>query len=220
MKLIIGNKNYSSWSLRPWIAMKQMGIEFEEIRIPLYQSGSSEAIAQYSPAARLPILLDGNRTIWDSAAILEYLAERFPERPFWPQNIEARTVARCVSAEMHSGFFALREQMPMNCKARFLGKGKSPASEKDITRVRQIWNDCRSQFGEGGEFLLGEFSIADAVYAPVVLRFVTYGVEVNSVGQAYMDSMMKLPALQAWISAGIAETEAMSQYDDLYRNPG
>lgn len=219
MKLIIGNKNYSSWSLRPWIAMKQMGLEFEEVRIPLYRAESKAAILAYSPAGRVPILVDGDRTVWDSGAILDYLAERYPDLGWWPGDLQARTLARCVSAEMHSGFFALREKMPMNCKARFPGKGLTPESEADLARVRQIWSDCRSRFGQpsgAGEFLFGRFSIADAMYAPVVLRFVTYGVEVSEVEQDYLDAVLALPALQDWIAAGVAETEAMAHYDELY----
>lgn len=216
LKLIIGNKNYSSWSLRPWLALKQMGVTFEEIRIPLYRPAFAEEIAAYSPAGRVPILLDGERAIWDSAAILSYMAECYPDLPWWPADLEARTLARCVSAEMHSGFFGLREHMPMNCKARFPGKGLTPESEKDIARVRQIWSGCRETYGSKGDFLFGTFSIADAMYAPVVLRFLTYGVEVNAVEQAYMDAVLALPAMQEWVQAGLAETEAMPHYDNLY----
>lgn len=216
LKLIIGNKNYSSWSLRPWLALKQVGLAFEEVRIPLYRPEFAEEIAAYSPAGRVPILVDGERTIWDSAAILSYLAERYPDLPWWPGDLEARTLARCVSAEMHSGFFGLREYMPMNCKARFPGKGLTPESEKDIARVRQIWSGCRETYGSKGDFLFGGFSIADAMYAPVVLRFVTYGVDVNAVERAYMDAVLALPAMQEWVQAGLAETEAMPHYDNLY----
>ncbi len=216
LTLMIGNKNYSSWSLRPWLAMKQMGVEFEEIRIPLYQPGSAAVICEYSPAGRVPILQDGDRLIWDSLAILEYLAERDAEKFWWPETLEARTVARCISAEMHSGFLALRQQMPMNCKARFPGKGRTPESESDIARVRQIWTDCRSRFGESGEFLCGAFSIADAMYAPVALRFITYDVELSPLEAQYRDVILALPALQDWVVAGLAETETLPQYDLLY----
>ncbi|NJM56362.1 MAG: glutathione S-transferase family protein [Synechococcales cyanobacterium RU_4_20] len=216
MQLIIGNQNYSSWSLRPWLALKQMEVKFEEIRIPLYEPNSAAAIAQYSPSGRVPVLIDGAQTVWDSLAILEYLAERYPEQPWWPRDLAARTQARCISAEMHAGFFALREQMPMNCRARFPGQGRSPATDRDIARVRQIWSRCREQWGQGGAFLFGEFSIADAMYAPVVLRFVTYGVELNAIEQAYREAVLNLPALQDWLAAGLAETETIAQYDTLY----
>ena len=220
LTLVIGNKNYSSWSLRPWIAMKQMGLEFDEVLVPLYLPSSHEEILQYAPVAKVPILKDGDLTVWDTAAILDHLAERYPDKPWWPGDKAARAVARSVSAEMHSGFFALRTHMPMNCKAdkqvSGLAEADQAALEADIKRVKQIWQDSRSQFGAGGDFLFGQFSIADAMYAPVVWRFKGYNTAVDAAEQAYMDAMLALPAMQAWAEAGLAETETMAETDALY----
>ena len=221
LTLIIGNKNYSSWSLRPWIAMKQMGLEFNEIRIPLYLPETSAEILKYAPVAKVPVLQDGDLTIWDTAAILGHLAERYPDKHWWPGDKAARAVARSVSAEMHSSFLALRTHMPMNCRADKQVSGLTEAEQKaldvDIARVKQIWQEGRSQFSADGDFLFGQFSIADAMYAPVVWRFKGYNVAVDAVEQAYMDAMLALPAMQAWAEAGLAETETMTKTDNLYQ---
>lgn len=220
LTLVIGNKNYSSWSLRPWIAMKQMGLEFDEIRISLYLPESHGEILKYAPIAKVPVLKDGDLTIWDTAAILGHLAERYPDKPWWPGDKAARAVARSVSAEMHSSFLALRTHMPMNCRAdkqvSGLTDAEQTALDADIARVKQIWQDSRSQFGAGGDFLFGQFSIADAMYAPVVWRFKGYNVAVDGVEQAYMDAMLALPAMEAWAKAGLAEAESMAETDNLY----
>ena len=220
LTLIIGNKNYSSWSLRPWIAMKQMGLEFDEVLIPLYLPDSHAKMLRHAPVAKVPILKDGDLTIWDSAAILGHLAERYPDKPWWPGNKAARARARSVCAEMHSGFLALRTHMPMNCRADKQVSGLTDAEQKaldvDVARVKQIWQDSRRQFGAGGEFLFGQFSIADAMYAPVVWRFKGYNTAVDATEQAYMDAMLALPAMQAWAEAGIAESEHMAATDNLY----
>ena len=207
--LVIGNKNYSSWSLRPWLAMKQAGLTFEEIRIPLYQEGSAEEICKYSLAGKVPVLLHGSITVWDSLAICNYLAEQFPGLSWWPRKQEARAIARSISAEMHSGFMALRQHMPMNIRASLPGQGHLPEVMVDIERVKQIWVSCREQFQGDGAFLCGHFSIADAMYAPVVFRFLTYGVSLDQTCQAYVDSMLAIPALQDWIEAGKTETEVI-----------
>lgn len=209
LTLVIGNKNYSSWSLRPWLAIKQAGLTFDEIRIPLCQTGSAEEIRKYSPAGKVPILLHGSITVWDSMAICNYLAEQFPGLAWWPRKQNARAIARSISAEMHSGFMALRQHMPMNIRASLLGQGHLPEVMIDIERVKQIWVSCREQFQDDGDFLCGPFSIADAMYAPVVFRFLTYGVTLDHTCQAYVDSMLALPALQEWIAAGKAETEVI-----------
>lgn len=209
--LIIGNKNYSSWSLRPWLVMAHTGIAFEELRIPLYAPGSREHILQFSPAGKVPVLIDGDVVVWDSLAICEYLAEQHPQ--LWPQDVVARAHARSICAEMHSGFTELRRAMPMNCKASLPGLGRTPAVEYDIFRITAIWQDCRSRYAGGGEFLFGRFSIADAMYAPVVLRLRSYGVGLPPESQRWAEMIVALPAMQQWIAAGRAETEVLPQFE-------
>lgn len=211
MKLIVGNKNYSSWSLRPWLAMKVAGIGFSEVRIPLYGPGSKEQILAFSPAGKVPCLMDGGLAIWDSLAICEYLAEKTPA--LWPADPAARAVARSVSAEMHSGFQSLRSHMSMNIRKRYPDKGRTPEVLAEIARIVAMWSDCRGRFGTEGPFLFGRFSIADAMYAPVVLRFRTYAVELPAVCQAYADAVIALPAMQEWMEAARAETESLPQFE-------
>jgi glutathione S-transferase len=212
LTLVIGNKNYSSWSLRPWLAMKQFGLEFQEIRIPLYTPEAASQLSQYSPSRKVPVLLHGNQQIWDSLAICEYLAEEFPDFNWWPEDKNARTIARCISAEMHSSFQNLRQNMPMNCRAKLPGKGMALGVQKDIDRITTIWRDCRDQFGSGGDMLFGQFTIADAMFAPVVLRFVTYDVQLDHIAKNYVEAILAIPALQEWISAGKAEQEVIPAY--------
>ena len=203
MLLVIGNKNYSSWSLRPWLAMKALGLAFDEVRIPLYRAGSREEILRYSPAGRVPILRDGKTLVWDSLAILEYLAERHGQ--LWPADAAERAKARAVSAEMHSGFAALRQHMSMNTRKRYSGKGRTPEVLADIARIDTIWDEAK------GPFLFGAFTAADAMYAPVVLRFRTYEVEVRK--KSYMDAMLALPAMREWIEAAEREAESIPELD-------
>ncbi|HWK97606.1 MAG TPA: glutathione S-transferase family protein [Pseudolabrys sp.] len=207
LKLVIGNKNYSSWSMRPWIAMKAAGIAFEEILIPLYGPGSAEAILKYSPAGKVPILHDGDFAVWDSLAILEYLAEKFPDAQLWPSDAQARARARSVSAEMHSGFQALRQHCTMNL---WLPPKPRPMPDEvyaNMKRIETIWAECRAQYGQGGPFLFGKrFGNADAMYAPVVARFRNYGLPVGPATLAYMDAVMATPAWQEWEGAGLKET--------------
>lgn len=210
--LVIGNKNYSSWSLRPWLAMKQFGLNFNEIRIALYTPESSSQIRQYSPSGKVPVLLHDNLTIWDSLAIFEYLAEEFSNIYWLPEDKAARAVARSISAEMHSGFQSLRQNMPMNCRARFPGKGMTPEVQKDINRITAIWRECRQNFGTGGDMLFGKFTIADAMYAPVVSRFVTYGVQLDAICKKYAEAVFALPAMQEWLNAASNEQEIISSY--------
>ena len=205
MQLVIGNKNYSSWSLRPWIAMKVLGIAFDEVRIPLYQPGSKERILGYSKAGKVPILKDGDTVVWDSLAILEYLGERHSQ--IWPADRAQRAKARSISAEMHSGFAKLREHMSMNTRKRYPGKGRTPEVLADIARIDAIWSEAK------GPFLFGTFTAADAMYAPVVLRFRTYEVEVRK--KSYMDAMLALPAMREWIEAAEREVESIPE-QDLY----
>jgi glutathione S-transferase len=208
--LVIGNKNYSSWSLRPWIAMKVLDIPFQELRIPLYGPGATEEILRYSPTGKVPCLVAGATRVWDSLAILEYLAE---SHPLWPEAPAARAMARSISAEMHSGFPNLRQHMSMNVRRRYPGKGRTPESLVDIARIVAIWSECREQFGRPGDFLFGHFGAADAMYAPVVLRFRTYEVELPAACRAYADAMLALPAMREWIGAAERETEHIEKFD-------
>jgi glutathione S-transferase len=205
LTLIIASKNYSSWSLRPYLALAQTGQPFHEVVIGLDEPGTAAKIAQYSPSGRLPALRHGALSIWDSLAICEYLAESFPQARLWPEDKAVRAVARSVTAEMHSGFSALRQNMPMDIRGRKPGKGRAPGVAEDIVRIQALWNDCRSRFGQGGPFLFGHFTIADAFFAPVVTRFVTYEVELDAVGQAYRDTVLALPALKTWTEAARSE---------------
>ena len=211
LTLVVGNKNYSSWSLRPWLAMKVLGLEFEERRVSLYVPGAKEQLLGCSPAGKVPILIDGERRIWDSLAILEYLAESHPS--LWPAAPAARALARSISAEMHSGFAALRQHMSMNIRKRHPGKGRTPESLADVARIVAMWSDCRARFGAAGPFLFGAFGAADAMYAPVVLRFRTYAVELRPPCRAYADAVLALPALGEWIDAAGRETESLPQFE-------
>jgi glutathione S-transferase len=202
MLLVIGNKNYSSWSLRPWIAMKVLGIEFQEKRIPLYGPGAREQILRHSPAGKVPVLLHEKNIIWESLAILEYLAELHPA--LWPSDRAARAQARSISAEMHSGFPNLRSHMSMNIRKRYPAKGRTPEVLAEIERINSIWREAK------GPFLFGAFGAVDAMYAPVVLRFRTYEVESN---RKYMDAVLGLPAMKEWIAAAEREAESIPQFD-------
>jgi glutathione S-transferase len=213
LTLVIGNKNYSSWSLRPWLVLRQIGVPFGEVRIPLYRPDTLGELRAWSPSGLVPLLQDGGLKVWDSLAICEYLNERFPEHGLWPEDLAARAVARSVSAEMHSGFGALRQAMSMNIRGHYPDQGRTPECLKDIERILAIWTDCRSRFGTGGDFLFGRFGIADAMYAPVVLRFRTYGVPLEGAARDYADAILALPALRAWIADALAESERIAMFD-------
>ena len=213
LALVIGNKNYSSWSLRAWLALKQADIPFREIRISLYTDISRAEIKKYSPSGKVPALLDDGVTVWESLAIGEYLADKFPDRQLWPTDPAARALARAVSCEMHAGFSALRSHMSMNCRKLLPGKGRTPEVLKDIERISALWNDCRARFGRGGDFLFGKFSYADAMYAPVALRFVTYAVELDAVSTAYVNTVTTMPAIRQWLADARAETEVIPQFE-------
>jgi glutathione S-transferase len=205
LKLVIGNKNYSSWSMRPWIAMKAASIPFEEVVIPLYMPGSAEEILKYSPAGKVPILIDGDETIWDSLAILEHLAERFPDAKLWPADARARSHARAISAEMHGGFQPLRQHCTMNL---WLPPKPRPQPDEvlaNMRRIETIWSDCRNCYGKDGPFLFGSFGVADAMYAPVVARFHNYGLAVSAPARVYMEAVMALPAWREWHDAAMKE---------------
>jgi glutathione S-transferase len=211
--LVIANKNYSSWSLRPWLAMKVAGIPFEEIVIVLKQEDTQTRIREHSPAGKVPILKTETETIWDSLAILETLAERHPDARLWPADPVARAHARSISAEMHSGFAPLRNHYGMNVRRKIDHLAPTPEVDKDIARIEQLWADTRRDFGQGGPFLFGAFSIADAMYAPVVWRFEGYTVPVSETSRAYMDAMLALPAMREWAEASKAETAVIPAYE-------
>lgn len=202
--LVIGNKNYSSWSLRPWLALRHGGISFEEVIVPLYRPDSKERIAAFSPSGKVPVLVESDTRIWDSLAICEWAAERVPT--LWPSDPQARAVARSVSAEMHSGFLAMRRELSMNIKLR-TQKALDPDVRADVDRVIALWHDCRARYGSGGEFLFGTFSIADCMYAPVVTRFYSYGVELDGFAAHYSAAVLAHPAMLAWYEAAEREEE-------------
>lgn len=209
LKLILGNKNYSSWSLRPWIAMRNAGIPFEEEVIPLYEPGSAERVAVYSPAGKVPVLIDGDMVIWESLAILDHLAERFPKAQLWPVAPKARAHARAISSEMHAGFQPLRKHCPMNMRRESRKLELTEEVAANVRRIEQIWTECRQRFGEGGPFLFGAFGAADAMYAPIVSRFASYAIGVGAAAEDYMTAVMALPAWIEWRNAGIAEPWVM-----------
>jgi len=206
LTLIVGNRNYSSWSLRAWLAMRVAGLAFDEVVIALDRPDTASRIGEYSPAGRVPILRHGDRTIWDSLAICEYVAELAPEARLWPENRAARAVARSVSAEMHSGFKDLRGALPMNIRADRPGIPIADDVRADIDRVCRIWRDCRQESGAGGGFLFGDFTIADAMFAPVASRFRTYHIAVDAVARDYIEAIHTLPAMQERSVAAAAES--------------
>lgn len=204
--LVIANKNYSSWSLRAWLALKQTGVPFEEIVVPLRTPETRAAIMRYSPSGKAPCLVHGEITVWESLAIGEYLAELFPQAGLWPSEPPARALARAISSEMHGGFLALRRGMPMNIRASLPGYGLSDAVRDDINRIEAIWRDTRSRFGADGEMLFGRFTLADAMFAPVASRFRTYGVALGETAAAYAEAVLSLPAMKEWSAAAEAES--------------
>ena len=215
LTLVIGNKNYSSWSMRPWLALKANGIAFEEVLIPLYTGDADKRrILGFSQSGKVPALIDDDITIWDSLAIIEYAAERFPQKHLWPHDRASRAHARSISAEMHSGFAALRNECGMNLHRPVGVKSLSENARADVARVQQIWSECRERYGRTGPYLFGAFSGADAMYAPVVHRFRTYAIEVTPSARDYMDAMISLPAFQEWTSAGLAETLVIEKFEN------
>lgn len=205
LHLIIGNKNYSSWSFRPWFAMKVTSIEFQETVISLETTDFKARITKMSGAGKVPVLIDGDVNIWESLAILEYLAEKFPAAGLWPRDAAARAHARAICSEMHAGFQPLRRQLPMNVWRPVIPRQIDPDAQADVARIDAIWNECRSRFGAAGPFLYGAFGAADAMYAPVVWRFHTYAVEVSATARDYMHALMALPAWKEWRDAAHRE---------------
>jgi glutathione S-transferase len=209
LKLIIGNKNYSSWSLRSWLLLKEAGIEFEEYRIALDVPDSAAEIARFSPSGRVPVLMLGEQPVWDTLAIAETVAERWPEKELWPADAAARAHARSVSAEMHAEFSTLREAMPMNCRAMGRRVSLPDALTADIDRVLDIWSDCHRRYRSRGDWLFGRFGVADAMFAPVVLRFRTYGINLPESASNYPRRLLESESLQDWLLAAESEVEVI-----------
>ena len=214
LRLIIGNKNYSSWSLRPWLAMKVAGIAFEETLLPLDAADFKAKLATLGGAGKVPLLIDGEIRVWESLAILEYLADKFPAAGLWPREAAARAHARAVACEMHSGFSSLRNLLPMNIHRPVIPRPLDAGAAADVARIQSIWTESRDRFGASGPFLYGAFGAADAMYAPVVSRLHTYAVEVGTVARTYMAAMMGLPAWAEWRDAARRETSVL-QHDEV-----
>lgn len=219
--VVLGNKNYSSWSLRPWLALKATGAPFAEIVIPLRTPDTKARILEHSPSGKVPVLKGPDGLIvWETLAIVEYLAGRFPAANLWPADPSVRAVARSVANEMHAGFGALRSNMPMNIRMKARAEIASarqaiPEVKADVDRIQAIWSECRTRFGDGGDFLFGAFGGTDAMFAPVVCRFRTYGVELGGAAGAYADAVWDWPAMREWRSAAAAEPFSIPQYDDI-----
>jgi glutathione S-transferase len=211
--IYIGNKNYSSWSLRAWLMLRATGVPFEEVLIPLYEAQSRAEILRYSPSGKVPTLRHGDVTVWESLAIGEYLAEQLPSAQLWPAASEARAVARAVSTEMHAGFANLRRHLPMNVRSSFPGRELTPEVHAELDRIAALWRDCRQRFGAGGGYLFGHFTIADAMYAPVASRLRTYKIQLEEEAQAYADSLWAFPPLQEWATAARNEPMIVDQFE-------
>lgn len=211
LKLVIGNKNYSSWSLRAWLLLSEADIPFEELRLPLDTEEFEDSIGRYSPARCVPVLMVDDKPVWDSLAIAETVAERWPQTGLWPDDPDARAHARSICAEMHSGFGALREAMPMNCRAMGRRVPLPDPVTRDIDRIFDIFSDCRRRYGEGGGWLFNRFGVADAMFAPVVLRFRTYGINLPDSACHYPARLLQSEALQNWLAAAESEVEVIKQ---------
>ncbi len=209
--LIIGNKNYSSWSLRPWILLKEKGIPFKETKIPLYLENSKEEMLKFAPSGKVPSFSNEDIQVWDSLAICETISDMYPEKNCWPTDIKAKALARSVSNEMHSGFFDIRNELPMNCRQSMIFEPINEELQLEIDRVLQIWRTCREGLSQSGEFLFGTFSIADAMFMPIVLRFNSYGIKMGETEQDYMNSMLDLSSLKDWVAEGIEEIEIIAE---------
>jgi glutathione S-transferase len=215
LTLVIGNKNYSSWSMRPWVLMRQLGIAFDEVKLRFHSDEWARDIGRWSPSGLVPVLWRGQQSVWDTLAIMETLAEWFPGHGVWPADPVARAFARSMSAEMHSGFRELRTNMPMNIRASHPGKGMTPEVQANIDRIETLWSEARTRFGAGGPFLFGAFSAADAMYAPVVMRFATYGAALGPEAERYCEAMRGAPGVRAWIREALEEKEFVAE-DEPY----
>jgi glutathione S-transferase len=232
LTLVIGNKNYSSWSMRPWVLLTALGVPFREVMLKFHSEEWNAQIGYYSPSGLVPVLWDGNDagananpnanpaapgtiSVWESTAIYEYIAERFPDKGVWPIGVAARAHARAIVGEMHAGFRALRSSMPMNIRARYPGLGMNPDTARNIARIEAMWRDTRARFAVGGPFLFGPFSAADAMYSPVVMRFMTYQPTLAADTEAYCAAMREHPAVAKWIHEALQETEFVAE-DEPY----
>ncbi len=211
LTLVIGNKTYSSWSLRPWLLLKHAMLDFKEFRIPFHSDQWKHEIDQHSPSGKVPVLKDGGLRVWDTFSICEYVNERFMTGRGWPKDPSARALARSVSAEMHSGFPHLRQSLPMNCRRRFPGFPVPDNAAIDIARVLEIWRTCRLAYGDPGPWLFGGFCIADAMFAPVALRFHGYDVSFSGAEARYLDTVLEDAAVREWIQAAAEETEVVAE---------
>ncbi len=212
MQLVIGNKNYSSWSMRPWILLRHFGVPFEEIRVPLFEPGYQERLKPYSPTLRVPVLIDGPLRIWDSLAICEYLSEKHLAGAALPAGEDDRALCRSCCSEMHAGFMAIRNELPMNCRAR-KRLSLSPAVRAESRRVDELWSEFRTQHAGQGDYLFGQFSMADCFFAPVAMRFQTYGVELSPRAERYMTTLLRTEALEQWKSEAQNETEVLAEFE-------
>jgi glutathione S-transferase len=213
LHLTIGNRNYSSWSFRPWLALKVAGIPFDETVIPIYEQESKAKLLVRSPAGKVPILQDGGVTVWESLAILEYVAETFPDAALWPRDGAARAHARAIASEMHAGFMPLRRQCPMNMRRPVKTLEVNAETAANVARIDAMWSDCRARYGSEGPFLFGRFSAADAMYAPVISRFYTYQIDVGAASTDYMQRMMAVPAWQEWYAAALKEEWVLQEFE-------
>lgn len=225
LTLVIGNKNYSSWSMRPWVLLTALNIPFEEVMLKFHSADWSDRLSHFSPSRLVPVLWDGpvgeadSIAVWESTAIYEYLAERFPDKGVWPETVRARTHARALVGEMHAGFRALRSAMPMNIRSRYPGLGMSPDVAKNIARLEAMWRDARARFATNGPFLFGSFSAADAMYAPVVMRFMTHSPALAADTEAYCAAVRAHPAVAKWMAEALLETEFVAEDEPYYKGP-
>lgn len=213
LKLVIGNKNYSSWSLRPWFFLKNLNIDFEEELVFLFEDNMEERLKPYFSDSKVPVLVDyenDDLRVWDSLAIIEYIAEKFPDKQGWPTDVKARATARSISAEMHSGFNAIRNALPMNCKKHYASYSINADVQRDIDRIVNIWDFCKHNYGKNGPWLLGDFSGADAMFAPVVMCFVGYDIKLSGFAGEYMEMVLHNKHMQQWIEAGKKETQIIA----------
>lgn len=209
--LVIGNKNYSSWSLRPWVFLKQFNIDFEEKRVALFTEMTDKTLSEYGSDFKVPVLKDADLIVWDSLSILEYLSEHYLDSKGWPLDSRARALARSVSAEMHSSFINVRNELPMNCRKNFHNIELSAGAKKEVERIKHLWRTCRAEFGTGGEWLFGDYSIADAMFAPIALRFFGYNIPLDGIEKAYVTSVLNQLCIREWIEAGKLEKEIIDE---------
>lgn len=211
LNLVIGNKNYSTWSLRPWFFLTQLGIPFTETLVYLSQEDTSEKLSAYFSNQKVPVLFDGDLQVWDTLAIMEYIADKHPEKSSWPAQLESRAKARAVSAEMHASFMDLRGALPMNIRKHYPNYPITPAVQKDIDRIQTLWAFCRENKVSDGDWLFGDFSIADAMFAPVVMRFIGYDVKLKPAAASYVEFVHQSPTMQLWIEQSKSETQIIPE---------